>query len=100
MALTANQILAHIGIAPHNRRTAIAADFLSGGLEGLLQNVSVPSSVLNKKMHGISYHFCREAVASGICRIAKEDTRTNVADLFTKALGKPRRDELLDRFMY
>ena len=40
MALTANQILAHIGIVPHNRRTAIAADFLSGGLEGLLQMTS------------------------------------------------------------
>ena len=51
-------------------------------------------------MHGISYHYCREAVASGVCRIAKEDTLTNLSDLFTKALSKARREELLDRFMY
>ena len=68
--------------------------------EAVYKNVSVPSSVLNKKMHGISYHFCREAVASGICRIAKENTLSNLADLFTKALGKLKRDQLLDRFMY
>ena len=68
--------------------------------EAVYKNVALPSSVLNKKMHGISYHFCPEAVASGICRIAKEDTVSNLADLFTKVLGKPRRDELLNRFMY
>ena len=68
--------------------------------EAVYKNVAVPSSVLNKKMHGISYHYCREAVASGVCRIAKEDTMTNLADLFTKVLPKARREELLDRFMY
>ena len=68
--------------------------------EAVYKNVSVPSSVLNKKMHGISYHYCREAVASGTCRIAKEGTLTNLADLFTKAMGKIKRDTLLNRFMY
>ena len=63
-------------------------------------NVKIPTSVLNKKMHGISYHFCREAVASGTCRIAKEDTLTNLADLFTKVLGRVKRESLMDRFMY
>ena len=51
-------------------------------------------------MHGISYHFCREAVASGTCRVAKEDTLTNLADLFTKVLGRVKRESLMDRFMY
>ena len=51
-------------------------------------------------MHGISYHYCREAVAAGICRKAKEDTSTNLSDLFTKVMGKVKRDELMDRFMY
>ena len=60
----------------------------------------MPSSVLSKKMHSISYHFCQEAVAAEIIRIAKEDTKTNLADLFTKVLTKLKRDELLDRFMY
>ena len=45
--------------------------------EAVYKNVGIPTSVLNKKMHGISYHFCREAVASGTCRIAKS-RRTSV----------------------
>ena len=68
--------------------------------EAVYKNLSIPTSVLNKKMHGISYHFCREAVASGTCRIAKEDTLTNLADLFTKVMGRVKRDTLMDRFMY
>ena len=68
--------------------------------EAVFKNVAMPSSVLNKKMHSISYHFCREAVAAGIVRVAKEDTTTNLSDLFTKVLPKARRDELLDKFMY
>ena len=68
--------------------------------EAVYKNVANPSSVLSKKMHSISYHFCREAVAADIVRIAKEDTATNLSDLFTKILSKARRDELLDKFMY
>ena len=68
--------------------------------EAVYKNISIPSSVLNKKMHGISYHYCREAVADGTCHIAKEDAGTNLEDLFTKVLPKARRDDLLDRFMY
>ena len=60
----------------------------------------MPASVLNKKMHGITYHYCREAVASGTVRIAKEDTETNLSDLFTKVLSRQRREDLLDRFVY
>ena len=51
-------------------------------------------------MHSISYHFFREAVVAGIVQIAKGDTRTNLADLFTKVMSKPRRDALIERFMY
>ena len=68
--------------------------------EAVYKNISIPSSVLNKKMHGISFHYCRETVADGTCRIAKEDTETNLADLFTKVLPKAKREDLLDRFMY
>ena len=68
--------------------------------EAVYKNVSMPASVLNKKMHGISYHYCREAVASGTVQIAKEDTETNLSDLFTKVLTRQRREELLDRFVY
>ena len=68
--------------------------------EAVYKNVSIPTSVLKKKMHSISYHFCREAVAAGIVQMAKEDSKTNLSDLFTKVMSKPRRDELIDRFMY
>ena len=68
--------------------------------ESVFKNVSIPTSVLSKKMHSISYHYCREAVASGTVRGAKEDTSTNLRDLFTKVLGRVKRKELMDRFMY
>ena len=68
--------------------------------EAVYKNVTIPTSVLSKKMHGISYHFCREAVASGMCRVAKEDTLTTLADLFTTVLGRVKRESLMDRFMY
>ena len=68
--------------------------------EAVYKNASVPESVLNKKMHGISYHFCREAVAAGVVRVAKEDTSTNLADLFAKVMGRVKRDSLLGRCVH
>ena len=55
--------------------------------KAVFKNTSTPDSVLRKKNHSIAYYKCREAVASLICRIAKEDTKINLADLFTKILG-------------
>ena len=68
--------------------------------EAVYKNVSNPASVLNKKMHAISYHYCREAVAAGVIKIAKEDTETNLSDLFTKVLSQDRREFLLGKFIY
>jgi len=68
--------------------------------EAVYKNVSIPESTLNKKHHSVSYHACRQAVASGMVRIAKEDTLTNLADLFTKVLGRVKREQILDMFMY
>jgi hypothetical protein len=68
--------------------------------ESVFKNVSVPESVLSKKQHSISYHAAREAVAAGVVRIAKENTLTNLSDVFTKMLNKPKREGLLDKFMY
>ena len=42
----------------------------------------------------------REAVVSGACRIAKEDTETKLSDLFAKVLPRPRRELLWDSFTY
>ena len=68
--------------------------------EAVYKNVSLPDSVLNKKMHSIAYHYCRENVANGTARVAKEDTETNLADIFTKVMNRDRREFLLERFMY
>ena len=68
--------------------------------EAVYQNTSVPESTLKKKHLSCAYHRCREAVAAGTVRIAKEGTDTNLADLFTKILAGPRHEELLDMFTY
>ena len=68
--------------------------------ESVYKNVSRPSSVLSKKQHSISYHVAREAVAGLVVRVAKENTLTNLADVFTKTMPKPKHDGLIELFMY
>ena len=63
--------------------------------QGVVKNTSIPESTLSKKHNAINYHTCREAVAAGIMRVAKEPTESNLADLFTKPLSRSRRNELL-----
>ena len=58
-------------------------------------SVRRPESTLKKKHVSIAYHRVREAVAAGTVRVAKEDTKTNLADLLTKPLNAIRRKELL-----
>ena len=68
--------------------------------ESVYKNASKPESQLRKKHDSILYHMIREAVASGACRMAKEDTETNLSDIFTKVLPRPRRELLLNSFTY
>ena len=68
--------------------------------EAVTKNCSIPESTLKKKHHSINYHRNREAVAAGTIRIAKEDTKTNISDIFTKILPAFIRNALLDKFMY
>ena len=68
--------------------------------EAVYKNTSLPESTLKKKHHSIAYHRCREAVAAETVRVAKEGTKTNLSDLFTKVLPQVRREELLDKFTY
>ena len=42
--------------------------------EAVYKNASTPKSQIRRKHHSISYHMSREVVASGACRMAKEDT--------------------------
>ena len=68
--------------------------------EAVYKNASMTKSQLRKKHHSIDYLMSRESVASGASRISKEDTGTNLADLFNKVLPKPGRELLLNKFTY
>jgi hypothetical protein len=68
--------------------------------EAIYKNTVIPESTLKKKHHSIAYHKCREAVAAGTIRVAKQGTTKNLADLFTKVLTTARRVFLLERFTY
>jgi hypothetical protein len=50
----------------------------------VVNNTSVPESVLKKKCNAISYHYVREAIASGIAKVAYEPSHSNKADMLTK----------------
>ena len=68
--------------------------------EAVYKNTSILESVLRKKHHSISYHRCRKAVAARNVSIAKEGTKTNLSDLFTKILSIVKREEILEKFTY
>jgi hypothetical protein len=68
--------------------------------ESVFKNASVPESTLKKKHNAIAYHRTREAQAAGIVRIAWEPGQTNLADLLTKLLARPRLQELIQYVLY
>ena len=68
--------------------------------QGVVKNTSVPESVLTKKLNAVNYHAVREAAAAGILEVHKEDTATNLADLFTMVLPAERRRDLLGSVLY
>ena len=68
--------------------------------KAVYKNTSMPESTLRKKHYSIAYHHYREAVAAGTIHIAKQGTKKNLADLFTKVLTQVRRAFLLERFTY
>jgi hypothetical protein len=67
---------------------------------GVVNNSQIPHSTLNKKHNAICYHRVREAVAAGTIMVAWIDGQFNLADLFTKILARPRRQQLLQRITY
>ena len=68
--------------------------------ESVVKNTSRPESPLKKKHQAVSFHRIREACAGDVLRIAKEDTKTNISDLFTKLLDGERLKELSSRCMW
>jgi hypothetical protein len=68
--------------------------------QAVVKNTSVPESVLTKKHNAVNYHAVREAAAAGVLEVHKEDTATNLADLFTKVLPADRRRDLIGSILY
>ena len=68
--------------------------------ESVFKNSTRPESTLKKKHNAIAYHRTREAQAAGIVRIAWEDGKSNIADLFTKLLAGPRLRELVSHVLW
>jgi hypothetical protein len=58
--------------------------------EAVVKNTTKPESTLKKKHNAIAYHRVREAQAAETVRIVKEDSTTNLADIFTKLLAGPK----------
>jgi hypothetical protein len=68
--------------------------------EAVCKNRAHPQSTLTKQHHSIAYRRSGEAVAAGTVRVSKENTLTNLADIFTKTMAAPKRENLLDSFTY
>jgi hypothetical protein len=67
---------------------------------GVVTNCTYPESTLKKKHNAIAHHKVRETVADNVIQIAKEDTKTSLADLLTKVLPGPRLKDLLYHLLY
>lgn len=68
--------------------------------DSVVMNTMRPESVLKKKHNAICYHLVREAIASNTIRIAREDTKPNMADMLTKCLLGPLLQECVSRVLW
>ena len=75
------------------------ADFYCDN-NGVVKNTSMPESQLSKKHNNVNFHIIRESAAAGILRVAKEDTKTNIADAATKILEYTTAEGLLGPILY
>ena len=53
-----------------------------------------------KKHNAVNFHIIRESVAAKMIQVGKEDTVTNIADVFTKLVPFTWKRELLARFLW
>ena len=68
--------------------------------QGVVKNTILPQTTLRKKHNAVNYYMVREAAATGILRVVKEDTETNWADLLTNILGWKKRHKLIPNIIY
>ena len=62
------------------------ASLICGDNKGVIQNCTLPDSLLKKKHVAIAFHMTREAAATGICHPIKIRSEHNFADILTKAV--------------
>ena len=53
----------------------------------VIQNYTIPNSLLKKKHVVIAYHMTREAATTGICYPIKFKFKDNFTDILTKAVS-------------
>jgi hypothetical protein len=68
--------------------------------KSVVNNSTLPSSMLKKKHNAICYHRVREAVAAKVIRIAHIPTGQNLADMLTKPLGSCKLHEFCKKILY
>lgn len=73
----------------------VKADNLS-----VIRNSIVPESQLKKKSNSIAYHYLREQAAARVIKLSYEPTKTNLADMLTKAQLGPTRSRMAQMVLY
>ncbi len=69
--------------------------------KSVLDNTTVPGSMIKKKMNRLSYHFTRKGYTRDEWRIAYVNTLLNCADLLTKSLPLgEKRSSLVRKFLH
>ena len=66
----------------------------------MINNTRLPQSTLVQKHNAVNYHVVSKAAVSGILRVRKEDTETNLADILTNILRWQQRHKLLPFVLY
>jgi hypothetical protein len=73
--------LRYLGVEVHG------ATILFGDNESVVKSGSIPHSLLNKRHHGLAYHYTREAVASDAVNFYHIPGVANPADILSKHWG-------------
>jgi len=68
--------------------------------ESVIRNTSAPESTLKKKHTAIAYHRCREAVAADVIEVGFVRSKQNLADLATKTMPAPLRQEYCRQLLW
>ena len=63
--------------------------------QSVIKNGSFPESVLKKKHCSVAYHVVRESIAAKKALLFYENSKSNLADLFTKVLNLESRSKLI-----